>query len=307
MLGMRRRMVLSIVLAAVLAGCGTSPTGEGDGPMVVATTSIWGDVARQVVGEAGSVEVLIPVGVDAHDYQPTQRQVARLQAADLVVANGLGLEERLQDILESAEADGANVLELAPALEPIEFVHHDDDHGRGDLDPHVWFDPIRVGRAARLIAEQLAEVAPEIDWAARAGAYIAELEQLDGEIRDVLDDVPAPNRMMVTNHEALGYFAERYDFEVIGVVIPGGSTLSDPSSAELAELVDEIVHEGVSTIFAETSQPSRLAEAVAAEVGDEVSVVELYTESLGGQDSGAETLIEMLRTNAVSVADALSR
>lgn len=304
-------MILPVVLAAaVLAGCETTPTGGSDGPMVVATTSIWGDVARQVVGDAGSVEVLIPVGADAHDYEPTQRQVAMLHEADLVVANGLGLEEGLHDVLESAEADGANVLELAPELDPIEFVahddEHDDDHGHGDLDPHVWFDPIRVGSAALLIAEQLAEVAPEVDWAARAGSYIAELEQLDGEIRDVLDAVPEPNRMMVTNHEALGYFAERYDFEVIGVVIPGGSTLADPSSAELADLVDEIVHEGVSAIFAETSQPSRLAEAVAAEVGDEVSVVELYTESLGGEGSGAETLIDMLRTNAAIVADALS-
>lgn len=310
----RRLLVVSAVLAAALGACGTSPTEEAEGPLVVATTSIWGDVAHQIIGDDGTVEVLIPIGADAHDYEPTQQQVSLLLEADLVIANGLGLEEGLDDMLDSVRQDGANVLEVAPRLDPIELGHREDDaHGdedapeHGALDPHVWFDPIRVATAARLIADRLAAVSPDVDWAGRADVYAAELERLDTEIEATLAVISGTRRKIVTNHEALGYFAERYDFEVVGVVIPGGSTLADPSSAELAELVEEITHEGVTTIFAETSQPNRLARAVAAEVGEEVSVVELYTESLGEPGSGAGTLIEMLRANTTAIADALSR
>ena len=110
---------------------------------------------------------------------------------------------------------------------------------------------------------------------------------------------------MVTNHEAFGYFADRYGFEIVGVVIPGGSTLAEPSSSELADLVEVINQSGTSAIFAETTQPSSLAEAVAAELGDDVEVVELFTESLGGPGSGAETLQEMLLTNAARISEAL--
>ncbi|HSM44803.1 MAG TPA: metal ABC transporter substrate-binding protein [Acidimicrobiia bacterium] len=308
---MRRLLLVPALLALLLAGCGTSPADDSELPLVVATTSIWGDVARQIVGDDARVVVLIPIGADAHDYEPTQQQVALILEADLVIANGLGLEEGLHDILESAAADGAKTFEVAPELDPIQFGQHtheneDTDHEDGDLDPHVWFDPIRVSRGAILIAERLAEVAPEIDWSERALSYVVSLQDLDGEIEDILGGVAEERRKIVTNHDALGYFADRYHFEVIGVVIPGGSTLADPSSAELARLVDEMLEEGVSTIFAETSQPSRLADAVAAEVGEDVAVVELYTESLDEPGSDADTLIGMLRANARAIADALS-
>jgi zinc/manganese transport system substrate-binding protein len=307
---MRRLLLVPALLAMLLMGCGTSPTDDNSElPLVVATTSIWGDIGRQIVGDEARVEVLIPIGADAHDYEPTQQQVALLLEADLVIANGLGLEEGLLDILESAAADGANILEVAPELDPLEFGQHDHedtDHDHGDLDPHVWFDPIRVGRGAGLIAERLAEVAPEVDWSARAQSYVVSLQELDREIEDILRDIPEERRRIVTNHDALGYFADRYHFEVIGVVIPGGSTLADPSSAQLARLVDVMLEGGVSTIFAETSQPTRLAEAVATEVGEDVAVVELYTESLDEPGSDADTLIAMLRSNARAIANALS-
>jgi zinc/manganese transport system substrate-binding protein len=311
----KRLLAPLLAVTLLLAACGSDGGADEDRPLVVATTSIWGDVVSQIVGDDADVEVLIPRGADSHDYEPTSREVALLQEADLVVANGLGLEEALIDVLESAAADGANILEVAPLVDPIPFADHDheeeahEDEARdhGDLDPHVWFDLARVDVAVGHIADRLGAVADSVDWDARAAEYSAELLGADGEASTILDVVAPEDRRMVTNHEALGYFADRFDFEIIGVVIPGGSTLADPSSSELAALVEEIQHEGVDTIFAETTAPTRLAEAVAAEAEGEVSIVELFTESLGEPGSEAGTLIDLVLTNSRLVAEALTR
>lgn len=302
-------------LLLVLAGCGASAGDDDEQDLrVVATTSVWGNVVEEMIGNDGTVDVLIPPGADAHDYEAAPQQVASLQNADLIVANGLGLEEGLEDVLESAASDGANILELAPQLDPLPFADHgeedgalpDDGHTDEGNDPHVWFDLDRVVTATELIAARLSAVDDSVDWMARAASYSDRLLEADREIEAILEAVPQENRKLVTNHDALGYFADRYGFEVIAVVIPGGSTLGDPSSAEMAALVEEIEHEGIRTIFAETSQPTRLAEAVAAEVGDDVAVVELYTGSLGEPGSDADTLIGMLVANARRMAEALS-
>ena len=255
--------------------------------------------------------MLLPIGADPHDYQASARQVAAIQEADLVIANGLGLEEGLADVLESAAADGANVLTVAPLLDPLPFgAGHDDDartmRPRPGDDPHVWLDPLRMAAATRIVAEELSKVDDSVDWTARGNAYADALTTADEEIQATLDVVPPANRKLVTNHDALGYFASRYGFEVVGVVIPGGSTLAEPSSAELTELVSVVEREQVRAIFAETTNPEVLADAVAAEAGGDVIVVELFTGSLGEPGSGADTLIEMLTTNAQRIAQALS-
>ena len=304
-----------IVLILTVAGCAGETGADPEGPRIIATTAVWGDVVVEIVGDGAEVDVLIPAGADVHDYEPTPQQIASLHTADLVIANGLGLEESLSDVLGSAVSDGANVLELAPQLDPLPFAGHGDgedaDHDGeegedGNADPHVWFDPDRVIDATEMIGDGLAEVDDSVDWMARAAAYSQRLLAADREIQAILDAVPLERRKLVTNHDALGYFANRYGFEVIAVVIPGGSTLGDPSSAEMAALVEAIEHEGIRTIFAETHLPTRLAEAVASEVGDDVSVVELYTGSLGEPGSEADTLIGMLVTNARRIAQALS-
>jgi len=291
-----------------LAACGGGNTAS-DRVQVVVTSSVWGDVVSQIVDDDADVEVLIPRGADAHDYQPTPQQVASIGEADLVVANGLGLEEGLEDILQAAEDDGANVLDLAPQLDPIPFAEsegHEGEPEHGDLDPHVWFDPTRVATAAGLIADSLSAIDDTVDWEGRAAAYSNELAAADEEIRAELDPVAADTRKLVTNHYSFEYFASTYGFEVVGVVIPGGSTLGDPSSAELAALVVVVNTENVPAIFTESTQSSALAEAVAAEVGHEVAVVELHTESLGPEDDPAGTLIGMLMENARRIGSALS-
>jgi len=291
----------AFALIVVTAGCGDS-TDVGEGPRIVATTTILGDLARNVVGEAGTVEVLLPIGADPHDYQASSRQVALIQEADLVLANGLGLEEGLEDVLEGAVADGAEVLFLAEYLSPLPFEGDDPEH---DQDPHVWLDPKRMADGVELLGTTLADIATG-DWEARAESYRNQVLAADGEVSAILAAIPQESRKLVTNHRSLGYFAARYGFTVVGTVVPGGSTLADPSSAELAALVDEIRAQEVPAVFAETTEAAALAAAVAAEAGEDIAVVDLYTGSLGEEGSGAETLIDLWLTNARLIAEALS-
>lgn len=304
----------ALAVLLTLTGCDSSDGAADEDLRVVATTSIWGDVVASIVGDDAAVDVLIPTGADAHDFEPTSGQIASMQDADLVIANGLGLEEAMEDTLQTAVADGANVYEVAPDLDPLPFsdAEHEDENegeveGHGGDDPHVWFDPLRMAIAAELIAERLTEIDSSAHWQRRAADYASELIRADAEITQIVGEIDPEARKLVTNHQAMSYFAHRYEFEMIGVVVPGGSTLADPSSSELAALVEEIAHEEVSTIFAETTQPTRLAEAVAGEVGRDVVVVELYTESLGEPGSKADTLVGMLLTDARLIADALAR
>lgn len=318
----------SIVLAAVLAlaaGCGSDDggTARDDGLTIVATTTVLGDVVESIVGEHAAVEVLLPVGADPHAYQPSSEQVAAMETAELVVANGLGLEEGLVDVIEAIEADGAEVVEIGPLVDPIPFTGGHDhvagscdpmaghDHEETDpeatpaCDPHVWMDPLRMADAAAAIAGELAALDPGVDWSARADEYAGSLRDLDEEIRETMAGIPPERRVIVTNHDSLGYFAARYDLEVVGTVIPGGSTMAEPSSADLSELVETMEAEGVRVLFVETTNPDALGGAVAEELGAAVEVVELYTGSLGAPGSGAATYEQMLRTDARLIAEVL--
>ena len=303
-------VVITGLVAVMLAGCSSDDRADGT-VSVVATTTILGDLVHNVVGESAEVEVLMPVGVNPHDFQASAQQVAAVQRADLVVANGLGLEAGLHDVLEAATADGVRVWEVAPDIEPRPFVEvvddeeDHDDYGDGDLDPHFWLDPTRVALATDLLATKLGEAVPDVDWSVRADVYTAELDSLDIRSTERLAFLAQGDRKLVTNHLSIGYFSDRYGFEMIGTVIPGGESLANPSSAELASLVEVIEREQVSAIFTETIEPDTLAQAVAAEVGYEVKVVELYTGSLGEPGSDGDTLIKMLDTNVRRIAEAL--
>jgi zinc/manganese transport system substrate-binding protein len=287
---------LLVALLLTVSACSAAASGA-TGLRVVATTTILGDVVTRVTGGEAVVDILLPIGADPHEFHASSRQITELGRADLVVANGLGLEEALEDVLSSLEADGARVFRVAEHLDPIPI-------GIGlDLDPHVWMDAGRMATAARLISAELQLLDPDGPWQANADAYVAELESLDVEIERMLAAVT--NRVLVTNHDSLAYFAEGYGFEVVGVVIPGGSTLAMPSSAELAELVSTIESLGVSAIFTESTDSGALGDAVAAEVDDAVAVVRLFIGSLGGPGSEAETYIDMMRTDAALIAGAL--
>lgn len=315
------------VLAA--AACGRATAG-GDGPVrVVASTTMLGDVVNQVVSCAGGQTVTImPVGVDPHDFTPSSAQVAEMVRADLVVTSGLGLEEGLAGAIASVNRDGGRVLEVAPRLDPIPFAGHDGPpsepeatepaepaHGEesesepdhAGADPHFWLDAGRMAKAARLVASELGALTGDAATYERCGETVAEaLTDLDQQVREILAAVPPRRRVLITDHHAFGYFAQAYGFEVAGVVIPGGSTLASPSSAQIAELVHTIRDRQISVIFSNSALSQDLASQVAREAGAEVSIVPLYVGSLGGPGSEAETYQEMMLTNARRIADALA-
>lgn len=300
------------LLALVAAGCGSGDASTGasgaDGrPTIVATTSILGDVVANVVGDLATVTVLMPPGTDPHDFEPSAQQMAALRTADLIVANGLLLEEGLRGPIDAAEADGVPVLTVAPQVDPLPVRDAAQGDEPGDADPHVWQDPLRMATAADVIAERVAEVT-DLDAAmlrTQAAAYRAQLEALDAELAAAYGAVPAECRTLVTDHDAFGYLAARYGLEIVGTIIPSGAELAESGAAELAALAEVIAAERVPAIFSESTFPSTLADALAREVGDGVALVTLYSDSLGEPGSGADTYVAMLRTNAERITGAL--
>ena len=324
---MARRSAATLTLlplALAVAACGddgTSAAAGGDGPRVAVTTDVLGDVVSDLVGDLADVEVIMTAGSDPHAFQASPQQVRALRDADAVIANGAGFEEGLIDPVEAAEEDGVPTYEAVGAVETLELGesaedHADDEeeeegdeHGHDGVAPHFFTDPARMASAARGIADFLAAEVPDLDTQAfesQAAATVEELRALDAEVEQTLSAVPADRRVLVTNHEVFGYFAERYGFEVVGAVIPSGTTQAEPGAAELDRLAGVIEERGVPAIFVEASSPTRLADALADEVG-EVQVIELFTESLGPDGSGGETYAGMMRSNAKRIAEALAR
>lgn len=298
---MRFRSTAAALVFVVLAACGDTATDVAPGRLTVAvTTSVLGDITAAVAGDDAEVEVLIPPGADPHAYQPSARQAVSLRDADLIVTNGLGLEEGLADVVAAAAGDGVPVLEIGPLVDPLRHP------GDGAFDPHVWMDPIRMGAAATAIGDALAradETGAGAGWLDRAAAYRDAMAQLDAEVAALVASLPEERRKLVTNHDALEYFAQRYGFAVLGTVIPGGSTTAQPSAADLADLVAVIEAEHVPAIFVDATGSTDIADAVAAEAGRPVAVVELATGSLG--DPPFSTYPGLILENARRIVEAL--
>ena len=321
----RSLKLIAVVAVAVLgaAACSGDPAPEPPGvgaetPTILATTSIWADVVANVACDGlAVVETIIPVGSDPHGYEPSLQDTERMTNASLIVANGLTLEGRLQDTLETVAESGTVVFEFAARMDPIPFedAHddHDDeghghhDHAHGAEDPHVWFDPHRVAEALPVLAQALTAHAGLDPAAVEAcmNSYRAELEAVDAEIAAKVAQLPPESRKLVTNHDAFAYYAARYGFEVIGTVIPSLSSMAEANPAGLEELAEIIEHEGIKAIFAETQHSGDDIEALADRIGG-VEVVTLYTGSLGPPGSGAETYTGYLRTNTDLIVDSLN-
>ena len=314
---MRIAALLMLVLATALTalGCGDSDGGPGGGGVaVVATTTIAGDLVRNVGGERVEVDTLVPPGADPHGHEPRPSDAVAISEARLVVKSGGDLDEWLDELIENAGGDAAEVT-LLDSVEPIEGGHshaeaevpeegeaHDDE-----IDPHWWQDPRNAILAVEAIRDAVGDADPDNRRAyeRNARAYIAELRSLDDEIERCMQRVPPEKRKLVTTHDSLGYFADRYDLEVIGSVIPSLSTQAQPSAKDVDALVEQIEDEGVEAIFPEAAVSQRLERAISRESGAEVGG-ELWTDSLGDEGSGAETYLDAMRANANALAEGMS-
>lgn len=289
---------LAALFVLLLPGCGASDSDRVD---IVVTTNILGDMTRVLVGDAANVLVLMPHGADPHRFAISAQQAARIDRAGLLVHNGLGLEEGVQRHVEAAEESGVPALSVGEQVNPLPY------RGSDRPDPHFWTDPARARRAVEVIGARLLDV-PGIDTGvirANLEGYLAELDRLDSWMTTRFGTLDAGQRRLVTNHHVFGYLAARFGFEVIGAIIPGGAALASPSASDIAELAGAVRTAGVPAIFADSSQPDRLARVLAEQAGVNVKVIALHTESLTEPGGGAATYLEMMRANTDSIVSGL--
>ena len=311
----------SLVLVAGCNGSAASPspsesTGAAADYTVIATTSVFADLAQLALGDNVTIETIIPAGVDVHTFEPSPADAQKLAGADLIVMNGLGLDEWALSLLEAAGKSEEDVLELAEGIDEsnawvyLEGEEHDEEegeehseeegeeHGHGGTDPHIWLDPkgaaIYVNRIAARVAAELPERAAAIESARDAG--LAEIAALDEELRVGFAAVEASARKIVTFHDAFGYFARAYGIEIVGVAVeaPG----QEPSAKEIAALIDAIKAAGVTSVFSEAQFPSKVLDQVAAETGATV-LENLYSDALG--DAPANSYLGAMRANASAI------
>ncbi|TFC58204.1 zinc ABC transporter substrate-binding protein AztC [Cryobacterium sp. TMB1-7] len=305
---MRSIRSLSLALAVAvglgaLSGCAAP---AGDRPLIVVTTNILGDVVGNIVGDQAEVLTLMRPNSDPHSFEISAQEAARILRADLVVSNGLGLEEGLQQQLDTADTAGVAMLAAGTVIDPLPYAS---GTGSDTADPHFWTDPARMVEVVEAVTAAVRTDVAGVDAAlieAQAAAYTTELQALDAEMTTAFAAIGSERRNLVTNHHVFGYLADRFDFTVVGAVIPGGSTLAAPSASDLRSLVDAIDTAGVATIFAESSQPDRLVQVLADEAGLNVAVVELFTESLSEPGAGADSYLTMMRTNTERITTGLS-
>jgi zinc/manganese transport system substrate-binding protein len=307
---LKRFGVVVIGGVVVLSACGSDAAAPERGTGApVATTSIWADITSEVA--CGTpVASIIPPGADPHAYEISLRDRETVERAGVVVANGGGLEASMTDLLGVVAAEGTDVIEMTTQ---VDLILHDDagdddedghtsDDGHGhdaEGDPHIWQDPRRVAGALDLIDTALR--AHDLETCTEA--YRAELVSLDAEIDAMIATIPEPNRVMVTSHDSLAYFADRYGITVVGTVIPSTNTMAQTNAADLAELADLIETFQVPAIFTERLESSNDADALANRLG--VAIVPLVTDSLT-DDAGSDTYIEMMRSNAATIVEALT-
>lgn len=308
-----RRLILApTLLLTVLTACGPQPgspehgAGDGGPPAVVATTNIIADTARRVAGADARVEALMGPGVDPHLFKASESDVRRLAEADLILYNGLHLEGKMTDILVkmARQRPVVAVAENVPEgvlREPPEFA--------GQYDPHVWFDVSLWRTTLEVIASELARLDPAHadDYRTRAAVYAAELEELDAWVEEQVASLPEERRLLITAHDAFGYFGQRYGVEVVG--IQGISTLTEAGLRDVERVVDLVVEREVPALFVESSVPRRTVEAVQAAVrdrGHEVEIGgELFSDSLGAAGSPGGTYVGMVRHNVSTLVEAL--
>ena len=310
---MRRYVILAAALSlAVLGGCAADPDpASGSGIGVVATTTQVGSIAAEVGGDDIELTVLLSPGVEAHDYEMTPSAAAAIEDSELVLRSGAGLESWLDEALATIGGE-ANLRDMSVGIDLLEPAGPQDEDGHEEeeraVDPHYWLDATRAIRMVENVRDALIDASPtdEPAFMERAAELIARLETADAEIKALIGEIPAADRAIVTNHDALGYFIDAYGLRFVGSIFPSLDVASEPSAGELAALIETIRGEDVRAIFSESAVNPDLARAIAAETDAAVVEDPLYTDALGPPGSGAETLDGMLLHNARVIHEALT-
>lgn len=297
-----RVIVPLLLLVFLTTGCGSHAPLVSKKPVVVSTFSVLNDWVKAVAGDAVELETLVPAGLDPHTFEITPAQTALLNKANLVFEIGLNFEPWME---ASSKASGlsAKRIRVAQGITPITLSG---PHGE-ETDPHIWHDPMLAAEAVRAISQALAEAIPESAPLFRENAqqYIDELVRLDGWIAGEVQKIPPERRKLVTSHDTFGYFARRYQFNVLGSAFGSISTeIADPSAQHVAEVIRQIQSAGVPAVFCENIQNPKLMEQIARESKTRLASP-LYTDALGAPDSSGATYIQMMRSNVVVIVEAL--
>jgi manganese/iron transport system substrate-binding protein len=308
-------ILIAVVFCVQIPACAPANTAQSQHEeqlYIVATTTIVADVVSQVAGDLVRVDTLLPAGIDPHSFDPTPQDMAKISDADLIFANGAGLETFLDNLVENAAAE-SRVVHVSEGVDFIETGHdqHEDEddleegHRHTGVDPHTWTDPNNVIVWVANIERQLAELDPANKqiYADNTAAYTVELEELDAWVRQQVSQVPAAERRIVSDHLLFGYFVRQYGFIQVGALIPGYSTLAEPSARELAALEDAVRELEVKAIFVGNTVSSSLAERVAEDTG--THLITVYTGSLGGPESEAGTYLDYIRYNVSAFVNGL--
>lgn len=271
---------------------------SADRPSVVVTYSILGAVVSDVVGDAADVVVLMPNGVDPHEWEPSAKDIELLNNADLVVTNGLGLEAGLDDVLQQATDDNVKIFVATDHIIPRRVGEGegadpaDEDQAVGAQDPHIWTDPAVMAEVVEALSEVLS--AMNIEVSEQAAKVSEELLTLDRNIEESFMGIQTNDRKLVTGHESLGYFARRYNLSLIGAIIPNLSSTAEVSAADMTSLKEKISEQGVRVIFTELGTSSDVADSLASDAG--VQVVELSTHLLPNDGTYRSFMTELAST-----------
>ncbi len=302
-------------IALAVAACGGSngdSSGSTEGKLrVVATTVQIEALAREVGGDLIDLHGVVPAGADAHEFEPTASDLVAIEDAAVILRHGIELDDWLDDTLSAARAASVSVVTTGIHTQRGGLHDNGDAQDGGvsdsDADPHVWLDPANARIMVSNIAAALAAADPanRTVFEANSAAYRATLDGTRDSVAAIINEIPAENRKLVTNHDAFGYFAGAFGLEIVGAVIPSVSTEAEPSASETAALLDIIESEGVLAIFSESSVNPDLARTLASDAGIAI-VDDLYGDSLGEAGSPEATIHGMLLFNARKIAEALT-
>lgn len=301
--------ILSCFIFPSFVACASSRSTPSSGLQihVLAVESFLADVTRQIAADRVIVDSLIPVGVDPHSFEPTPQDMQLIAQAKMIVINGGGLETWLQTMLSNAGSNSL-VITASSGLTPRSLQPGEDAamlEGNA-TDPHFWMDPMNMITYVENIRDGLIQIDPagKTIYSDNASAYITRLHELDQWIATQVAQIPLTVRLLVTNHETLGYFADQYGFKIIGSIVASFSSDASPSAREIAVLENEIRASGVKTIFLEIGSNPQLAQQIARDTGININT-SLYTHSLSLPSGPASTYIDMLKYDVGVIVDAL--